>query len=164
MGFFSYKREKSFSRGFGIIEIVFAVAIITLALFSIIGVASSALVLNRRALSATEASFLIEESIEGLRFMRDKSWSSVSALSPGTSYYLNFSTTTGYGATTDKSMIGIFERTVTVENVYRDGNDDIVPSGTLDPGTLKFTVTVSWWNGAATSSRSTAFYLANIFE
>lgn len=152
------------NRGFGVIEIVVSITVISLSLFATMTVARTSLELNRRVFLSTQGGFLLEEGSEGLRMLRDISWSNVSSMATSTPYYLNFSTSTNaWSATTTSSMIdGFFKRTIVPSGVYRDSNDDIAGSGTLDPGTKKFTINVSWWNGVATTTRSLVLYLTNL--
>jgi len=112
-----------------------------------------------------QASLLLEEGLETARFLRDASWANVSVPATGTTYYLTWSGTNWATSTTANVYVdGRFERTLRLDDVYRDGSDDIVPSGgTLDVGTRKATVTVSWWDRTATSTRTISTYLTNIF-
>ena len=129
--------------------------------------ANSAVSFNGRVFLSTQAGFLLEEGSEGLRMTRDSNWSNISTISTGAAYYLYFSTSTpnSWKATTTKSLIGgVFDRTFSVNDVYRDGDDRISPSGTLDPNTKKIDMTVSWWNGKATSTKAVIFYLTNLFN
>ena len=65
-------------------------------------------------------------------------------------------------ATTSQIIIdGVYERYFTVEEVYRDANDDIVPSGTQDPDTLAILVRVSWQERGRTHTVEIASYLTN---
>ncbi len=151
-------------RGFGVIEIVIAVGVIFVALFSIMTVARISHELNRRVLYVTQAGFLLEEGSEGVRAMRDIDWNSISSLSNDTAYSLEFSDNM-WRATTTRSLIeGIFDRTIISSAVYRDSSDDIAPSGVVDAGTRKVVINVSWWNGVATSSKNLTLYLTDMFN
>ncbi len=158
-------REKpNLMSGFGILEIVVAITVIGTALFAIMTVARTSLELNRRVLLSTKGGFLLEESSEGIRMIRDSNWSDVSGLTVDTPYHLVFENNKWMATTTETMIDDIFSRTVTASSVYRDDNYRISDSGTLDPDTRKFTVNVSWWNGVATTTRTMVFYLANIFN
>lgn len=150
--------------GFGIIEVVVATAVISSALFAMMIVANTSLGLNRRILDSTRAGFLLEEASEGLRMMRDSNWTNISNMTTGTTYRLAFSNNSWRATSTNNLIDNIFDRTVVVSNVYRDNNEDIAVSGTLDSDTKKFTVSVSWWNGAATTTKNLVFYLTNLFN
>jgi len=55
-----------------------------------------------------------------------------------------------------------YSRTITVSEVYRDGNGDIADTGTLDLETKKITSTVTWdWKGILPQSVSLSTYLTD---
>ena len=112
-----------------------------------------------------QSSFLAEEGIEAVKFMRDGNWTSnIATLSSGTSYTLTFNGTV-WGVTTTPAFIeGRFDRRISLSDVYRDGFGNIAASGTLDSGTKKVSITVSWWKDTATTSRQITTYVSNIFN
>ncbi len=111
-----------------------------------------------------QASFLAEEGIEAVKFMRDSNWTSnIATLIPGTHYTLTFNGS-AWGVTTVPSFIlGRFDRRVTVSNVSRDASGNISESGTPDPNTKKILVEVSWWKDTATTTSQITTYVSNIF-
>lgn len=151
-------------RGFSLVEIVVAASIISVALLAILGIANKAIVTSQRSLNTYMASTLLEEGVEAVRTIRDGSWSNISSLTAGTTYYPSFSTSTNlWSLSSTASTVGIFTRTVTITAVNRDANDDIAVSGTNDPGTKLVTVSVSWPQGTTTASRTIQFYTFDIF-
>lgn len=136
--------------GFGLLEIIIAVAIVSGSLFALAEVSALAVRITQVALAEQQANFLAEEGTENARFARDTSWTTLLA-SSGT------------------ETIDSFTRTTTLENVYRrNSDDDIVPAGssdpkTLDPNTKKVNVTVSWQDRKGTASTSLSAYLTNLF-
>ena len=114
-----------------------------------------------------QEALLAEETLEGLRFLRDSTWSNLGTLATSTSYYLEFTGSLWKSTTTQIVIDSKFEQTFVVEDVYRrDSDDDIVPfsSGdakTLDPDTLLITVSILT-NGATTTEIAT--YLTNLFQ
>jgi prepilin-type N-terminal cleavage/methylation domain-containing protein len=161
----SYQRE---FKGFSLIEILIAAVIIgtgsagVLSAFSAYSRAAGAVV------PQTQAVFLAEEGVEAVMTLRDSTWSkNLGAMTVGTSYYMTWNTTTGTWATstTATSTDGMFYRTVTLADVYRDSSDRIVTSGgTLDANSRLATVAVSWWNRTATSTMTLKAYVSNIFN
>jgi hypothetical protein len=150
--------------GFGLIEIVVGGAVLATSLMGISAYYQQSLRVSRSTAYLTQASFLLEEGLESAKIFRDISWTNISTPATGTTYYLAFDGTNWATSTTNIYIDGRFERTITLNDVYRDGNDDIVSSGgTLDIGTRKVTVTVSWWDNAATTTRTIATYVTNIF-
>src|SRR3989344_5524637 len=57
------------------------------------------------------------------------------------------------------------ERKITVENVFRDSNDNIdLSGGTQDPDTKKVSISVSWRDRNATTTINLSTYLSDIFD
>lgn len=160
----NYKKMRAISgRGFGLAEIVIGAAIVSLALFGIIASVQIALRVSEESLSRTRASFLLEEGVEAARVLRDAGWSAnIAGLVPGTRYYPAFSGGL-WRATTTNIYIGGFERYFVLDNVYRNGSDDIAASGTLDANTRKVSVFVSWVTRTGTTTESVSTYLTNLF-
>ena len=157
-------RQGGIYHGFGVLEILIASAVVSTAFISLFFV----FVLSQRAvLGASEkvrANFIAEEGLEVMRHLRDKSWSAnLAPLAPGTLYYLSFDAGSSAWSTTISSpglIDGVFERTVRVAAVMRDGADDIVDSGGIvDPDTLKIIVTTTW-EGRSVGAET---YLTNLF-
>ncbi len=154
--------------GFGVIEILVAAAVIGTVIFSLFNVFVLADRLSEEAGDKIRANFLAEEALEVVRYLRDRSWEdNISNLNTGTSYYLAFSGATSrwsIGTSNPGLIDGLFTRTVTVENVSRDSNDDIVlAGGTDDPKTKKINVTVSWTERGAPQSLMLSIYLTDIY-
>src|SRR3989344_8012707 len=154
-------------RGFGILEIVIAVSIISATIFSLSFVFIVASKLETMSLDKIRANFIAEEGLEAMRFLRDQSWAAnLSSLSVGPTYYLSFATTTSiWSVETNGSEVDkLFLRKVTLENVYRNGSYDIADSGALDSDTKKINVSVEWLERGATTSITASAYLSNIFN
>lgn len=153
------------TRGFGLVEVVVGAAIIAVAF---VGILSSFDISLRAGLANTQkiqAALYAEEGLEAVRYLRDSSWSTnLATLATSTPYYLVFRNIWAISTTT--SLDGIFTRTITVDDVYRDATTkDIVPSSAssaIDSNTLKVTASVTWPSSSATTS--TATYLANLFN
>lgn len=156
------------NRGFGLLEIVIATAIISGTLFSLSYVFLISNKLAAESGNKVRANFLAEEGLEALRLLRDSSWSAnLGGLSAGTSYYLAFSSASyswSIGASKTAFIDNLFERRITVENVNRDANDNIASSGTNDPDTKKFNVSVAWSERAGTTTVIVSTYLTDMFD
>lgn len=148
--------------GFALVEVLVATAIITGSVIATINVAQKSIQISRLSLHQAQATLLLEEGAEAVRSIRDTSWTGISSLASGTSYYPTY---TGiWVLSPTSSTIGSFTRTVTFTNVLRDSNGDIVSSGgTADTGTRQVTVSVSWSELGTTQTKSLSFYIANIF-
>ena len=77
--------------GFALVEIIIATGIVSLSLLAITVSAGKTLNLSNHALKQTQASFFLEEGAEAVKTNRDNDWSTISALSTNTDYYLSFS-------------------------------------------------------------------------
>ncbi len=170
------KKNKNKNSGFTLIEVLIACAIITVSMFALMSTAQKGLSLSREALLMSQANTLMEEGAEAVKSIRDNNWTDVSNLNLNTNYYLYFNTNTknwkldtnstsllGYEPT--YPVDGVFSRSIVVSSVERDANDDIVASGgTVDTGTKKITVTVSWTSTSGFKSKNLSFYISNIFN
>jgi len=148
--------------GMALAEIVIGAAIMSVAILSVISMYTTYV---KYALSNSKnisASYILEEGLEVMTFFRDTSWVNISGLSTETAYYLTFNGTSWATTTSPQYVDDQFLRIITVENVYRDANDDIDVSGNLDSNIRKITTTVSYWQGHATTTRSVSTYLTNI--
>ena len=156
-----------YSSGFGLIEIIIGVSIISL---SLVGIVTAFNLFMRTGLTNTEkiqATYILEEGVKAFRHIRDSGWlSNIDTLARGIPYYMVFDGS-GWEATTTQSLIdNIFDRTVTIEDVYRrDSDNDIVAStsldsNTLDPNTKQITAKVLW-DGKKVNMTT---YFTNIFN
>lgn len=157
--------RRSKSGGFGLLEIVLSVGIVSLTLFGL----SSTARLSYRLISdntrRVKAAFLLEETIETVRLLRDQSWQTrIATLSTGTNYFLTFNGTQWRSSTTNVFVDDTFEQQFQISDVYRDANDDIAASGTLDPDTKKITAYVSWQTQTGTTTESISTYITDLFD
>ncbi len=152
-------------RGVALVEVVISSAIFLIAVLGITAAFSLSLKASLQNTSKVQATLLAEEGIEAMRAVRDGGWTSkIVPLTAGTSYYLYWTGTNWTSTTTYALVDSTFERKVVLGSVSRDSNQNIVLSGgTNDANTRKVTVTVSWREGTATSTKSLATYLTNIF-
>jgi Tfp pilus assembly protein PilV len=150
------------TKGFFLIEVVIAVAVITVVLVSMLGIIQDTVEVSQRSLERTQGAYLLEEGFEAVKMIRDTSWSTIANLSNGTAYYLSWNGTT-WSLSTTPSQIGVFSRLIVFDSVSRDGNDDIVDSGgTTDTRTRKGTATVNWTTASGNRSEQLMFYIADI--
>jgi len=149
--------------GFSLIEVVVGVSIIATVLISL--VSTYGLFLNA-ALENTkkiQSAYLLEEGLEAIRSIRDESWSvNITPLETNVNYGLIFSDSK-WSTSTPSFVDNVFWREFSVEEVERDLSDDITSSGIPDPNTKFFTVSVSWLDDGATTTKSISTYLSKIF-
>lgn len=135
--------HNSSQRGFGVIEIIVAVAMATAALIAFSQAGALALRLLRNEKSTLEATLLAEEALEAARSVRDESWTGIAwrtdLQNPSRHYYPVVVNGKWTLATSSPGLInGAYDRYVQFEKVSRDSSDKIVTSGgTDDPGTRR---------------------------
>lgn len=159
-------------KGFGLVEIVIASAIISATIFSLVYVFVIATRLEAQSSNKIRANFIAEEGLEVLRLLRDSSWSSyLASLNTSTTYYLSFNPASSAWSivTTDPGLIdGLFSRKITLDNVSRDPTTDdievIYNATNDDPDTKKFNVEVSWDERGLASEIIVSTYLADMFD
>lgn len=158
----NFKLPTSRQQGFGIVEIIVAIAIMSIALFAISQLSIIYVAKETQNKQTLKANYLAEESVESARSVRDQSWSTnIETLTFGSPYYPVIS---GGKWTLSSSNPGpidtIYTRQVVIDNVSRDAGDNIVTNGgTNDPNTKKITATVSW----NSKSITLATYLTNLY-
>lgn len=152
--------------GFTLVEVIVATSIILVFLSAMLGAYNLYLQMALTNTEKVKATFLLEEGIEAMKLIRDTSWTSgIANLGNNTPYSLAFSGTAWSATTTHSYVDGVFERYVTLAAVERNASSEIVSSGgTVDADTRLITVTVSWNDRGATSTRSLSTYLTNIFN
>jgi len=141
-------KNQKFVKGISIIEILIVIAIIVIALSSLLGVAAFSLRISTLMRETSQANNLTQETIEAVRNFRDGTdWNKngLGTLTTGVSYYPQKSTDTPpkWQLVQGEETTDGFTRKVVFEKVFRDTNDNISSSGTEDPNTRNATITVS---------------------
>lgn len=153
-------------KGFTLVEVVVATSIILVFLLALFGVNNLYLKSAFLNTDSIKATFLAEEGLEAMRFLRNSSWEdNILPLSAGTNYNLIFLSNAWIVNSSSDYVDNLFERRAVLSDVYRDVLDDIVTSGgTLDPYTKMVTINVSWSTRGATTTKSISTYLSNILD
>lgn len=151
-------------QGFGLVEVLIGASIITLGIVALIqafGIYVKFALNNDRNV---QAAYLAEEGLEVATFLRDGGWgANYDRFTIGANYYISWNGSSWATTTTEQNIDGIFWRKFVVDNVYRDANDKIASSGTLDPNTKKVTVTVAYKQGVATTTKTMSTYLTDLY-
>lgn len=151
------------NKGMGLVEIIIGSAIILSGIL-VANISYTAYV--QYALSNqknVQATYLLEEGLEVMSLIRDKGWkNNIATLSPAKTYYLTFNGGVWVITLVSQYVDGQFLRRINVANVNRDSNDRISTVGTLDQNTKYITVTVAYFQGHATTTRSLSTYITNI--
>ncbi len=152
-------------RGVSLAEVVVAAAIVAIVSLSLI----SAFILHLRAGLAVperiQSTLLVEEGIEALKFLRDGSWdTNIAPLALDTTYYFYATSTTYEATTTEQVSLNKFYRTFVLSAVLRNSDGIIVDTGgTVDDGSRRIDVSVSWLTQNGTTTKTFTTYLTNLF-
>lgn len=159
-------KQKKIKKGFSLVEIIIASSILLISVISIFSAFVLALSTSSKNTAKVQAAFLLEEGNEALRNMRDFGFSAnISPLQNNTSYRLAWDSQRWQATTTNTFIDSKFDRTFVLSEVQRDIDHNIVSSGgTVDNNTKKVTVSVSWRDGSATTTRLMESYVSNIFN
>ncbi len=142
-------------RGVISIELVFGVTLIGLVVIFSMHALTTFLLTGQDVADKIEALAIAEEGLELVRFVRDEDWTDISGLTNGNTYYLAVTPTT-VTLTSTATTTGMYTRTIEVQPVYRDANDDVVTSGgSADADSKIVTTTVTWDGGSESVELST---------
>jgi len=162
-----FSRKNIFlSKGLSLVEVVIATSIILVFFMALVGVYNTYIQRVRANIDTVKAIYLTEEGIEAVKFLRDSGWTAnITPLTIGSNYYLNFSGGMWKTTTSNIYTDGVFERKLVFQNASRDPvTSDIVTSGgTVDNNLRLVTVSVSWLNHGATTTKSISTYITNLF-
>lgn len=155
-------------RGFTLVEIVLGIGMITMFFLANSYYYRQILNVSQQTTRHIQAGFLLEEGVEAVKLLRDQGWTTqITTLTNGTTYYLYWSGTAWTATTTPQLIENVFTRSFIMSSVSRNGSDNIVASGgTLDTGTKKVVMSVSWplKSGTGSSTESIETYIANILS
>ena len=157
-----YRSQKN--RGTGLIEIIVGLAIIFTAFFSALTAYNFFVQVSIKNTDITKVNFLLEETVEVVRYLRDSGWETFSNLATSTDHFLSFDGSSWNTTITNDYIDDKFERKFVLYDVYRDVNGNIVVSGIKDGGIRKLEASVSWFISGATTTQTAETYLANLFE
>lgn len=157
--------NKRYKKGFGMIEIVASIGIISIVILGLTFISEMSLKIINDSLMGVKSSFLLEEGIEAVKTLRDESWASnILPLAAGDIYYLNFNGAKWQAVSSNAFIDNLFERKFVLEDVYRDINQDIASSGIIDSNTKKITVFVSFYGRHGMTTKQISAYITNLFN
>jgi type II secretory pathway pseudopilin PulG len=150
--------KKNVHAAFSLIEVLLGLLIFALFASGIFFLAFDTADSDLRQDLKSEAMRYAEEGLEGTRMIRNVNFLELSSGTHGLQYSGDAWTFSG----NSELIQDFYTRTITVEDVYRDGSNNISDTGTLDPSTKKITSTVSWtWKGFLPQSVSLTTYLTD---
>jgi len=155
------------NRGGSLVEIVVIAGIIVGSLAVILGLAAFFLATSQVVQQTSQATALAQEALEIVRNIRDGTEWSVDGLGTFTLGDLYHPEQLGgpppeWTLVAGSETIDEFARQIVFEEVYRDGSDNIYPSGgSLDPDTVKTVAVVSWEERGRTHRVELVAYFTN---
>lgn len=160
---------KNKTKGFSLVEVLIASAMISLVAFSIITASSKGLELSDKSLNQIKVNNIIEEGIEAIKTIRDDNWDNIENLEIDIDYYLSFDTNSNsWNLTTTEELVDeIFNRKIRFYNIERDSNtDDLVASGSgiLDDGGRRVDISVTYLYKEEIINKEASFYLFDLFN
>lgn len=151
-------KNRFHKKAFSLVEILLAIFIFTLFSTAVVYLSLDTASRATQVEVKNEALLYAEEGMEAVRNIRDRNYLDLAS----GSYGLGFSSDTWSLVTAPETIDEYYQRTVLIEDVYRDGAGDIAASGTLDPETKKITVSVTWnWKGVLPKTTVLSTYLSN---
>lgn len=156
-----------FQKGIGLIEIIIAIAILSLAFFSIFQTSIFYLRAMGKIEKELKGGYLTQEAVEAVRsFRKEKTWSGpngVNSLTAGANYFPQYTAGEWLMISGEETIDGIYTRRAVLDRVSRDANDDIESvfnPANEDINTRKITAETSWDSGAKKVDLVT--YITNI--
>lgn len=145
-------------QAFSLIEIMIAVLVFTLFSSSVVYLSLDTATRATQVELKDDALLYAEEGMEAVRNMRDRNYLDLTA----GSYGLDFTSDTWTFIAAPETIDDFYQRTILIEEVYRDGNGDIAELGTLDTETKKVTVSVTWnWKTIFPKTMELTTYFTN---
>lgn len=131
------------NKGQSVIEVIVAVAILVIIAGSSVIAILGSFSATRLAEEETQAALFATEGIEAAQSIRNQDWDNLVSGGYGVS---NAGGTWVFSGSSDNpGGTGKFSRAITIGDVQRDGNGDIVESGgTIDDDTKQVTSTITW--------------------
>ena len=151
-------KRKTTKKGFSVVEVMLAVFMFIIIAATGVATVIHSFSVNRQSEEETQATLIAQEGIEGVRSIKNQSWSNLSAGIYGLD-------TTGnvWSFDAGPDNVGKFSRSIQIFDVNRDVDGNIVDSGgTSDPDTKKIVSNVNWnFTDVRLNSISLTSYLTN---
>jgi hypothetical protein len=156
----------NFKKGISLVEVIIASSIIGLSMIYISNVYGNFLTLSLENTDKVQAVFLLDEGVEAIKTMRNYAWSTIGSSTPEVDYYLIWQDDRWQSTTTLTFIDNKFIRKYKVVDVYRDPStlNIVNTGGTLNPDSKIINIDISWNYKGATSSKTTSFYMFNLYE
>lgn len=153
-------------KGIALIELLIVMAIITTGLVYLLGIFSFSLRISIEKEKISQANFMAQEIMEGVRNFRDSTdWQTngLGTLTTLTPYHLEKTgPPAGWTLVPEEETTNGFTKNVIFHDVRRNDNKDIVENGgDLDPETKKIIASVSWIEKGKSQQITLTTFLTN---
>lgn len=150
----SYQLTNKYRRGQLLIELLLAMALSAILLPALLVGLVSSREGKAQQRERFEATVLSKEMYDALRVIREQGWQYIAT---NGMYHPELNGNT-WQLSVGSSQVGGFSKLLTIADVYRDQNGNIVQSGgTIDPSTKQVTISVSWDSPYASSVSATHY-------
>lgn len=146
------------NKGFSVVEVILAIGIFALFSTGITYLSIDTLQGDEKIEENSKALMYAQEGLEAVRQMRDKNYLQLSDGDHG----LQIQNNIWSFIQAPEDIDSYYSRTVTIDDVFRDGDGNISDSGTLDPDIKKATSRIEWLHrGIIPKSVELTTYLSN---
>jgi len=147
--------------GQAIVEMIVSIALAAIIIAGITQIVTASIKANQLNKHKTQALNLAQGGMEITRNIRDNNWDNLANLEIDIGYH-PVQGIDGWTLASGSEIIGQFTRAITIQNVYRGGDNNIVELGeTPDPESRKITSQVSWQEKGKDYNISLMTYLVN---
>jgi len=152
------KINNSRAKGFSILEIILSVAIFSIFSAAAVTFFMSALSAEQQSLQYETASSYATAGLEAVRAIRDDSFDNLNNMDKSGLEFSNDK----WKLSGESDSFDIYKRVISISDVSRDGDGNIVSSGgTMDPDMKKIVSVVSWTDSSnQTASTELETYLS----
>lgn len=144
-------------KGFAVVEILLAITFFALFSVGVFYLSVDTLRWNSKNELSNQATLYAQEGLEAARNMRDRNFLYITDGDHG----LSFANDTWSFIPAPENIDNFYNRTINVEDVYRDQQGNIATEGLYDPDTKKITSSVDWTDGVVPRSASLTTYFSN---
>lgn len=134
------KKNHTHVKAFTLIEVLLAIVIFTISSIAVVSLSIDTLNRDVKTELGSEALRYAQEGIEATRAIRSEDYWDLTTGEHG----LALTNDTWSFATAPEVIDEFYERTIYIEDVYRDASNDIAETGTLDPNTKKVRSVIAW--------------------
>lgn len=142
------------TQGVALIEIIVGIAVLAVILVTISLSITTYVNARGELLTQAKTTYLAEEGVEIMRAIRDEDWNDITAETVDTVRYLDVTDTTLAIGGTPEVIDTDYSRSVVLRELYRNSDDDVVPStapgASTDPESRIVEVSVTGPDGTVT--------------